>query len=256
RGFPPAAIRHFCDMVGVTRSNGIVDVGMLESAVRDDLEQNAKRAMCVREPLKVTIENFGADETEMYSLPSHPKQDMGQRAVPFTQTLYIEKSDFSEDTSLSRKKFQRLVIGDFVRLRGSYVIKAERVIKDDSGDVVEVVASLVAGTVGNNPPPEFKPRGVIHWVSAEQSIEVELRIYDRLFTVEGPDKDKDANFVDFINPDSLQVIKGARAEPSLASAEQEQGYQFERTGYFVLDEESAASKLIFNQTLPLKAAKR
>jgi glutaminyl-tRNA synthetase len=253
RGFTAAAIRKFCEMVGVTRSNGTVDVGMLESAVRDDLEQNAKRAMCVIDPLKVTLINY--DQVEYLTQPVHPKLDMGERSLAFSKTLYIEKEDFSEDTTLGRKKFKRLVIGDFVRLRGAYVIKAEEVVKDDKGDIVEVKASIVPGTVGANPDPEFKPRGVIHWVSVDHAVECELRIYDRLFTDENPDKDKEVPFTQLINPDSLVVIKKAYAEPSLKSAEVESGYQFERTGYFTVDPDSTAESLVFNQTLALRDSK-
>lgn len=254
RGFTAAAIRKFCEMVGVTRSNGTVDVGMLESAVRDDLEQNGKRAMCVIDPLKITINNF-SEESQLLSLPSHPKLDMGDREIPFTKNILIEREDFSEDVSLGRKKFKRLVIGDYVRLRGAYVIKAEQVIKNDQGDILEVVASLVPGTVGANPDPEFKPRGVIHWVSADHAIPCELRIYDRLFNEENPDKDKQKSFTDFINPDSLQVIEQAWVEPSLGQAKHEEGFQFERTGYFVVDGDSSAEKLVFNQTIALRDSK-
>jgi len=253
RGYTAAAIRKFCDMVGVTRSNGTVDVGMLESAVREDLEQNAKRAMCVINPVKVTLINY--DEVEYLTQPVHPKLDMGERSLAFSKTLYIEKEDFSEDTTLGRKKFKRLVLGDFVRLRGAYVIKAEDVIKDEKGEITEIKASIVPGTVGANPDPEFKPRGVIHWVSVDHAIECELRIYDRLFTDENPDKDKDVPFTELINPHSLMVVKKAYAEPSLKSAEVESGYQFERTGYFTVDPDTTADSLVFNQTIALRDSK-
>ena len=253
RGYTAAAIRKFCDMVGVTRSNGTVDVGMLESAVREDLEQNAKRAMCVINPVKVTLTNY--DEVEYLTQPVHPKLDMGERSLAFSKTLYIEKEDFSEDTTLGRKKFKRLVLGDFVRLRGAYVIKAEDVIKDEQGEITEIKASIVPGTVGANPDPEFKPRGVIHWVSVDHAIECELRIYDRLFTDENPDKDKDVPFTELINPHSLMVVKKAYAEPSLKSAEVESGYQFERTGYFTVDPDTTADSLVFNQTIALRDSK-
>jgi glutaminyl-tRNA synthetase len=255
RGFTASAIRKFCDMVGVTRSNGVVDVGMLESAVREDLEKNAKRAMCVVNPLKVTLNNFDMENVQLLALPVHPKLEMGTRELPFTKNLLIEKEDFSEDVSLGRKKFKRLVIGDFVRLRGAYVIKAEEVIKDAQGEILEIIASIVQGTVGVNPDPEFKPRGVIHWVSADHAIPCELRIYDRLFTDANPDKHQDKEFTDLINPHSLQVIEQAWAEPSLQLAQVEDGYQFERTGYFVVDQDSTDEKLIFNQTLPLRDSK-
>lgn len=255
RGFPAKAIRNFCDMVGVTRSNGVVDVSMLESAVRDEMENSSLRAMCVVDPLTITITNFDADKTELLSLPKHPKLDLGEREIPFSRQLYIEKEDFSEDTTLGRKKFKRLVIGDYVRLRGAYVIKADEVVKDAAGEVIEVLCSLVPGTVGANPAPEFKPRGVIHWVSVVHAIPCELHVYDRLFLDANPDKNKEKAFTDLINPESLTVVSQAWAEPSLSEAEVEQGYQFERTGYFVADAESSKEKMIFNQTLALKASK-
>ncbi len=255
RGYTATAIKNFCEMVGVTRANGVVDVAMLESAVREDLEKNAKRAMCVINPLKITISNFVEGQCELLSLPVHPKLEMGNRELPFSKHLYIEKEDFSEDTTLGRKKFKRLVIGDYVRLRGAYVIKAEQVIRDDNDQIVEVVASLVPGTVGANPAPEFKPRGVIHWVSAEHALPCELRIYGRLFTDPSPDKDKEKSFIELANPDSLQVIKQAWAEPSLKIAAVESGYQFERTGYFVADSDSTAETLVFNQTIALRESK-
>jgi glutaminyl-tRNA synthetase len=255
RGYTAVAIRKFCDMVGVTRSNGVVDVGMLESAVREDLEQNAKRAMCVINPLKVTLNNYDEALVENLSLPVHPKLDMGERVIPFSHQLLIEREDFSEDTSLGRKKFKRLVIGDYVRLRGAYVIKAEEVIKDENDEIVEVIASIVPGTVGANPDPEFKPRGVIHWVSKAHAVACELRIYDRLFVDANPDKNKEVDFTDLINPDSLRVIKNAWVEPSLALSEVETGFQFERTGYFIVDQQSTKEQLVFNQTLPLRESK-
>jgi len=255
RGFTAPAIRKFCDMVGVTRSNGTVDVGMLESAVREDLEANAKRAMCVVDPLKVTITNFSEADRLDLSQPVHPKLDMGERELPFGKTLLIEKEDFSEDTTLGRKKFKRLVIGDFVRLRGAYVIKADEVVKDAAGEIIEILASLVPGTVGANPPPEFKPRGVIHWVSEVHAVPCELRIYDRLFVDANPDKNKEKSFTQLVNPNSLKIVAQAWGEPSLKSAQVEDGYQFERTGYFVADRDSASDKLVFNQTLPLRESK-
>jgi len=176
---------------------------------------------------------------------------MGNRSLPFTKDIYIDASDFTEDTSLSRKKFKRLVIGDYVRLRGAYVIKADDVIKNDKGEVIEVVASLVPDTVGQNPPPEMKPRGVIHWVSATEGKEVELRLYDRLFLAEAPGKET-GNYLDDVNPDSLQVIK-AFAEPAIVNCEPETAFQFEREGYFVSDRyDHSADTPVFNLTIGLK----
>jgi glutaminyl-tRNA synthetase len=171
--------------------------------------------------------------------------------LPFTKEIFIDASDFTEDTSLSRKKFKRLVIGDYVRLRGAYVIKADDVIKDDNGEIIEVIASLVPDTVGQNPPPEMKPRGVIHWVSATEGKEVELRLYDRLFLAEAPGK-ATGNYLDDVNPDSLKVIK-AIAEPAIVNCEPETVFQFEREGYFVSDRyDHSVDTPVFNLTIGLK----
>ncbi|WP_297812528.1 glutamine--tRNA ligase/YqeY domain fusion protein [uncultured Methylophaga sp.] len=254
RGFTPAALREFCNGLAVAKTDGVVDIAQLEFEIRSDLNENAARAMCVLKPLKVTISN-AADDVEWLDVPNHPqKEEMGQRALPFTNTIYIDASDFTEDTTLSRKKFKRLVIGDFVRLRGAYVIKADEVIKNDQGEVIEVIASLVPDTVGQNPPPEMKPRGVIHWVSATQGKEVELRLYDRLFTAEAPGK-QTGNYLDDVNPDSLQVIK-ALAEPAIVDCEPETAFQFEREGYFVSDRyDHSAATPVFNMTIGLRDSK-
>ena len=258
RGYTAKSIRHFCEMIGVTRSDSVVDVGMLEYAIRDDLNQNAPRAMCVLDPLKVVITNFtesqaGDDGVHWVTQPMHPnKSEMGERKLPFTNEIYIDRSDFNEDATLSRKKFKRLVSGEYVRLRGAYVIKAEEVIKDDSGKVIEVKVSILPGTVGENPPEGIRPRGVIHWVSASHNIDCEVRLYDRLFTDEAPDAG-DKDFMDSLNPESLIVLQGCIAEISLKSAVPENAYQFEREGYFCLDGKNADSEMpVFNRTIGLK----
>ena len=258
RGYTARAIRNFCDMIGVTRADSVVDVSMLEYAIRDDLNQHAPRAMCVLKPLKLVITNFSEtgldqDETQRVNTPVHPNNpEAGERKLPFTAELYIDESDFSEDTTLSRKKFKRLVLGEYVRLRGAYVIKADEVIKNESDEITEIRASLVPGTVGENPPEGIRPRGVIHWVSATESLDCEVRLYDRLFTDEAPDSG-DKDFMNFLNPESLEVIEGAKAEINLKNAQPEQAYQFEREGYFCVDSEhSSEDKLVFNRTIGLK----
>ncbi|MEX0614996.1 MAG: glutamine--tRNA ligase, partial [Methylophaga sp.] len=226
-------------------------IAQLEFEIRKDLNDNAARAMCVLNPLKVSITN-APESAEWLEVANHPQQEsMGQRSLPFTKEIYIDASDFTEDTSLSRKKFKRLVIGDYVRLRGAYVIKADDVIKNDSGDIIEVIASLVPDTVGQNPPPEMKPRGVIHWVSVTQGKEVELRLYASLFKVEAPGK-ATGNYLDDVNPDSLTVIK-AIAEPAIVNCPSETVFQFEREGYFVSDRyDHSADTPVFNLTIDLK----
>ncbi|GAA4648882.1 glutamine--tRNA ligase/YqeY domain fusion protein [Kistimonas scapharcae] len=252
RGYTPSAIRKFCDMIGVTRSDGIVDVAMLEHAIRDDLNENAARAMAVLDPLKVVITNLPEGEVQEMTAAAHPNRpELGERVLPFTREIYIDRSDFTEDTTLSRKKFKRLVLGEWVRLRSAYVIRADEVVKDDDGKIVEVRATLVPGTVGENPPENIRPRGVIHWVSATQGRQAELRIYDRLFTHEAPDRGEE-DFMKHVNPESLAVMQ-AWIEPGLADAKPEQGFQFEREGYFVADRlDHTAENPVFNLTIGLK----
>ncbi|WP_040577138.1 glutamine--tRNA ligase/YqeY domain fusion protein [Methylophaga lonarensis] len=251
RGVTAAALRSFCDGLAVAKTDGVVDIAQLEFEIRKDLNENATRAMCVLNPLKVSITN-APDAVEWLDVANHPQQEsMGQRSVPFTKEIFIDVADFTEDTSLSRKKFKRLVMGDYVRLRGAYVIKADDVVKNDQGEVIEVIASLVEDTVGKNPPPEIKPRGVIHWVSATQGKQVELRMYDRLFKAQAPGK-ATGNYLDDVNPDSLKIIT-AIAEPATVDCEPETAYQFEREGYFVSDRyDHSANAPVFNLTISLK----
>ena len=256
RGFTARAIRNFCSAIPVSgKGNSDIDVAQLEYAIRDDLNEHAPRAMCVMNPLKITIRNMtennsgGGDEVMIAAC--HPKrEELGQRNLPFTETLYIDRADFTEDTTLSRKKFKRLVLGEYVRLRSAYIIKAEETIKDDNGDLVEVIATLVPDSVGNN-VEGIKPRGVIHWVSATQSVEAEVRLYDRLFNHPNPDAG-DESFMTHVNPDSFQVIK-AFVEPAAATADVETVFQFEREGYFVTDQfDHQQEKVVFNKTIGLR----
>jgi glutaminyl-tRNA synthetase len=253
RGYSPAAIRNFCEKIGVTRADSVVDMAELDFTLREDLNDNAPRAMCVLDPVKLTITNFAAESVEVMTVPAHPnKPEMGERELPFTKELYIDRADFTEDNTLSRKKFKRLVLGEWVRLRGSYVIKADDVVKDDSGNIVEIIASLLPDTVGNNPPEGMKPRGVIHWVSATKGVQATVRLYDRLFNVPAPDRG-DSEFMDHVNAESFSVIDNAWVEPSLADAKPEQRFQFEREGYFVADRlEHSEAKPVFNKTIGLR----
>ena len=250
RGFTPAALRNFCERIGVTRSDSIVDVGMLEFCVRDDLDKNAPRAMCVLQPLKLTITNYPEDKTETLRLHNHPnRDDLGDRDVIFSKVVYIEQDDFREEAN---KKYKRLVLGKRVRLRGAYVIEAESVVKDSAGNVIEVIAKLIEGTLGKDPEDGVKPKGVIHWVSASHNLNCEVRLYDRLFNDEAPDAGG-KNFLDALNPNNLTILQNCKAELSLASAKVGQGFQFERQGYFCLDSKySTQDKLVFNRTISLK----
>jgi len=251
RGYTPASIRTFCDLVGVTRSEGVVDVGQLEFAIRDDLDKQAPRAMCVLAPLKVTITNFDANALEHFTAQLHPqKPEMGTRELPFTRELYIDRNDFRET---AEKDFKRLVLGQEVRLRNAYVIRANEVVRDAAGQIVELKCTYDPETRGKNPSDGRKVKGVVHWVSAAHCLDVEVRLYDRLFTVEFPEEDKSKTFLDFINPQSLTILQGCKAEPSLADATSDTRYQFEREGYFCADSvESRPGKLVFNRTIGLR----
>ncbi len=250
RGYTPAAIRKFCDMIGTTRSDGVVDVAMLEFAIREDLNENAPRAMCVLDPLKVVLTDYPEGQVEQLLVPAHPsREDLGQRKLPFTRELYIDRDDFREEAN---KKYKRLVLGKRVRLRNGYVIEADHAVKDEQGTILEVHAHTIPNTVGNNPEDGIKPKGVIHWVSATQGKQAVVRIYDRLFNHESPDKG-DNDFMDCINPDSLHTVQEAWIEPSLVEALPEQSYQFEREGYFVADRyDYSADRPVFNKTIGLR----
>ncbi len=247
RGFTPAAIREFCKRIGVTKQENMIEMGVLESCIRDDLNENAARAMAVLDPVKVIIENYDSDKVESLSLVNHPnKPEMGSREVPFTRELWIERDDFREEAN---KKYKRLVLGKEVRLRGAYVIKAERIEKDADGKITTIICSYDADTLGKNPEDGRKVKGVIHWVSATKGVPAELRLYDRLFTVANPAGESD--FTQMLNPESLVVVNGF-VEPSLAAAKAEVGYQFERIGYFCLDSKLTGGMLTFNRTVGLR----
>ncbi|MES9899962.1 MAG: glutamine--tRNA ligase/YqeY domain fusion protein [Sedimenticola sp.] len=247
RGYTPASIRTFCDRIGITKSDNSVEMGMLEACIREELDKSAPRALAVLDPLKVVIENFPEGELEMLIGACHPKDEsMGRREIPFTREVYIDRADFRETAN---KKYKRMVTGGEVRLRNGYVIKCEQVIKDEAGEITELRCSYDPETLGANPVGR-KVRGVIHWVSADQGVAAEVRIYDRLFNHPTPDGDKEVeSFLEHLNPDSLKVVN-AMVEPSLANAERGARYQFEREGYFYRDE--LAEKLVFNQTVTLR----
>ncbi|MEL7366450.1 MAG: glutamine--tRNA ligase [Pseudomonadota bacterium] len=248
RGFTPASIREFCKRIGVTKQDNMIEMSSLESCVRDDLNDNAPRAMAVLDPVKIVIENYDADKVETLTLANHPnKPEMGEREVPFTREVWIEREDFREEAN---KKYKRLVLGKEVRLRGAYVIKAERIEKDDAGNITTIFCSYDPDTLGKNPADDRKVKGVIHWVSADKGLPAEIRLYDRLFTVPNPAAAD--NFAETINPESLVTVNGF-VEPSLASAPAEKGYQFERMGYFCADvKDSKPEALVFNRTVGLR----
>ena len=248
RGFTSASIREFCKRIGVTKQENMIEFGSLESCIRDDLNENAPRAMAVLDPVKIVIENYDADKVETLTVANHPnKPEMGTREVPFTREVWIERDDFREEAN---KKYKRLVLGKEVRLRGAYVIKAERIEKDAEGKITTIFCSYDDETLGKNPADGRKVKGVIHWVSADKALPAEIRLYDRLFTVANPAAADD--FAATINPESLVKLNGF-VEPSLADAAAEQGFQFERTGYFCVDsKDSKADALVFNRTVGLR----
>jgi glutaminyl-tRNA synthetase len=251
RGYTPSSIRTFCDRIGVTKADNSVEMGILEACIREDLDAGAPRAMAVLNPLKITLENFPEGEVEELDAPNHPKDEsMGSRKLYFTREIYIDREDFREEAN---KKYKRLVSGGEVRLRNAYVIKAEEVIKDESGEIVELRCSYDPDTLGANPEGR-KVRGVIHWVSAERGIPAEVRLYDRLFNHPNPDGDKTVeSFLAHINPDSLQVLADAVVEPGLAGAQPGDRFQFEREGYFCVDaHESEQNRLVFNRIVTLR----
>ena len=250
RGVSPQSIRLFCDSLAVAKTDGVVDMAQFEHFIRDDLNSNASRAMCVINPLLVTLSNYGADKSERFVVPGHPnRDDLADRNLPFGHQIYIDRNDFSEDISLSRKKFKRLVIGDYVRLRSAYIIRADDVVKDASGEIIEIIGSIVDDTVGKDAPDGIKPRGVIHWVSATDCADCRVKIYDRLFNKAAPDAGEES-FLEHINPNSLTVIEGCKVELGLANATAGDHYQFEREGYFTRD--SKSDSLVFNCTIGLR----
>ncbi|HEJ7117408.1 glutaminyl-tRNA synthetase [Serratia marcescens] len=247
RGYTAASIREFCLRIGVTKQDNNVEMVALESCIRDDLNENAPRAMAVLDPVKIVIENMG-DAVEMVTMPNHPnKPEMGSRDVPFSREIYIDRADFREEAN---KQYKRLVLGKEVRLRNAYVIKAERVEKDEAGEITTIFCSYDAETLSKDPADGRKVKGVIHWVSGAHALPAEIRLYDRLFSVPNPGAAED--FLSTINPESL-VIKHGFVEPSLAAAQPEKAYQFEREGYFCADNRySSAEHLVFNRTVGLR----
>ncbi len=249
RGVTPAAIREFADRIGVTKSDNLVEMGQLENCIRDDLNQNAPRAMAVLRPLKVVLTDYPEEREEWLEAPLHPQRaEMGTRRIPFSRELWIDRNDFMEVAP--NKKFKRLVAGGEVRLRNAYVIRCDEVIRDDAGEIVELRCSHDPATLGANPEGR-KVKGVIHWVSARHAIRAEVRLYDRLFDHPTPDNARDgSSFLEHINPHSLEVIEGAMLEGGLAEAEPGQAWQFEREGYFCRDDGSEG--LVFNRTITLR----
>jgi glutaminyl-tRNA synthetase len=250
RGCTPASIRNFCERVGVAKRENVIDVGLLEFCVREDLNKTAPRVMGVLDPLRVVIENYPEDQAEEFETANNPDDpSMGARNVPFSRVIYIEREDFMEEPP---KKFFRLAPGREVRLRSAYFITCTSVVKDDAGNIVELRATYDPATRGGDAPDGRRPKATLHWVSAAHAVDCEVRLYDRLFKSESPEES--GNFVDDLNPHSLDVVPNAKLEPSVRGAASASRYQFERLGYFCVDADSTADKLVFNRTVTLKDA--
>jgi glutaminyl-tRNA synthetase len=250
RGYTPAGIREFARRIGISKSENVVDMAVLESAIRDDLESAAPRVMAVLNPLKVVLTNYEEGVTASRAAGFHPHHpEFGERDVPISREIWIEQDDFAE---VPPPGWQRLTPGGEVRLRYSYVIKCDEVVKDAAGNVTELRCSIDTATLGQNPVGR-KVKGVIHWLSAAHAVAVEVRLYDRLFTVPEPDADKERDFLEFLNPDSLRVVQGW-VESAAAAAAPEARYQFERLGYFCADrhDHQPGQRPVFNRTVGLK----
>ncbi|MGZ8553356.1 MAG: glutamine--tRNA ligase/YqeY domain fusion protein [Chitinophagaceae bacterium] len=248
RGYTPEAIREFCDRIGIARRDNIVDVGLLEFFVREDLNKKALRRMVVFNPLKVVITNY-SQEDELLKSENNPEDpDGGERNLPFSNEIYIEREDFMENPP---KKYFRLAPGQMVRLKSAYIIKCEQVIKDANGNITELHCTYIPESRSGSDTSGIHVKGTLHWVSVKQAITMEIREYDRLFKVEDP-SNEEGDFKDYINPDSLKIVTSAFAEPSLKSAKFEDRYQFIRKGYFTLDKDSSTSGMVFNKTVGLK----
>ncbi len=251
RGYTPESIRNFADRIGVVKRDSIVDVSLLEHSLREDLNKRALRRMAVLRPLKITITNYPEDKEETLEAVNNPEDESaGKREIPFSRELYIEEHDFQENP---HRKFFRLAPGREVRLRYAYIIKCEKVIKDENGNVVELLCTYDPETKSGTGTAQRKVKGTIHWVTRKDSIDAEVRLYDRLFTAENPSEDKEKNFKEFLNPNSLEILTGCKIEPSLAEAKPGDKFQFERNGYFCVDTKyTNEEKLVFNRTVTLR----
>ena len=251
RGYPPMAIRNFANTIGIAKRTNLIDVSLLEFCVREELNKTTPRVMAVLNPVKLVITNYPDGKEEILDAEnSQEDESLGYRKVPFSRELYIEREDFQEEAN---KKFFRLTLGTEVRLKNAYIIKGESVVKDTAGNIIEIHCSYDEDSRSGSgtEASQRKVKGTIHWVSINHAIEAEVRIYDRLFTHENPDGDKDVDFKEYINPNSLEVIKGY-LEPSLASAKKGERFQFQRLGYYCVDKDSSAQKLVFNKTVGLR----
>jgi glutaminyl-tRNA synthetase len=251
RGYTPEAIRNFCGRIGVSKTNGTTELGLLEYFLREDLNKRSRRVMAVLKPLRVVIDNYRNDQVDQLEAVNNPEDpSAGTRTVPFSKVLYIEQDDFREDPP---KQYFRLSPGREVRLRYAYFITCTSVVKDEKGEVVEIHCTYDPATRGGNAPDGRKVKSTIHWVSAAHAVDAEIRLYDNLFTGENPDEAPEGqDFTANLNPNSLEVLTGAKLEPSLANASPADRYQFERLGYFCVDRDSKPGHPVFNRTVALR----
>jgi glutaminyl-tRNA synthetase len=248
RGYTPEAIRDFCDRAGIAKRENVTELSLLEFCVREHLNKIALRRMVVFDPVKVVLTNYN-EENEVVSVEDNPEDvNGGYRDVPFSRELYIEREDFMENPP---KKFFRLFPGGMVRLKGAYIIKCDEAVKDEAGNIIQLNCSYLPESKSGNDTSNIKVKGTLHWVSAAHAVTAEVRLYDRLFKVEDPSSEE-GDFKDYINEDSLQVLQAVYAEPALKDAVAGEPYQFLRKGYFTLDKNSTAEKMIFNRTVTLK----
>jgi glutaminyl-tRNA synthetase len=251
RGYTPESIRKFAETIGIAKRENMIDVSLLEFCIREDLNKTAPRVMAVLDPVKLVITNYPEGEEEWLEAENNPEDESaGSREVPFSRELYIEQEDFKEEAN---RKFFRLTLGKEVRLKNAYIIKGEKVVKNDAGEITEIHCTYDPKSRSGSGTEESmrKVKGTLHWVSAKHAIEAEVRLYDRLFSVESPDADKEKDFLDFINPESLNTIN-AYLEPSLKDVEPGDKFQFQRLGYFNVDKESTKEQLVFNRTVTLR----
>jgi glutaminyl-tRNA synthetase len=249
RGYTSESIRDFCDRIGVAKRENMIDVSLLEFCVREDLNKSALRRMVVFDPIKLVITNFPENKIEQVSAENNPEDpNGGSREIPFTRELYIEREDFMENPS---KKYFRLAPGQMVRLKSAYIIKCDEVVKDEHGIVHQLKCSYVPESRSGADTSGINVKGTLHWVSIEHAVPVEVRLYDRLFKVEDP-SNEDGDFKDYVNPHSLEVVQPAYGEPALMKSKFDERYQFIRKGYFTLDKDTSASRVVFNRTVTLK----
>ena len=250
RGYTPASIRDFCERIGVSKANSVIDFAMLEACIREDLNKNAPRAMAVLRPIKLIIDNYPEGKVEEIEVEVNPEDpSMGTRKVEFSSELYIEEDDFMEEAP---KKYFRLKLGGEVRLKGAYFVTATSCVKDENGKITEVHCTYDPASRGGESPDGRKVKGTIHWVSADHAIDAEVRLYDRLFTVENPSDESKGEFVENLNPESMIVLDNAKVESTMVNLKAGDSFQFMRQGYFCVDTDSTDEKLVFNRTVALK----